>query len=117
MIVNNNPSVSWYEGVGEGRSITPNIVLWRSVIARAMQDALGLNIHAWGRQRKRIIQDATSWFNVKDLHFCEVCDHSNFEPSFIVKIFKKLVIANDKTSLNDKNLNHVLTQYLCTFHN
>ena len=116
MIVNSNPSASWHEGVGEGRSITPHILLWRSVIVRAMQDALGLNIHAWGRQRKRIIQDATSWFNVNDTHFCEVCDHSNFEPSFIVKIFKKLVKANTKKSLNNKNLNHVLIQYLCTFH-
>ena len=116
MIVNTNVSASWHSGVGEGRAITPPLLLWRSVIVRAIQDALGLNIHAWGRQRKKIVQDAKSWFDIKDPHFCEVCDYSNFEPSFIVKIFKKLVKANTKKLFEHKNLNKFLTQYLCTFH-
>ena len=116
MIVNTNVSASWHSGVGEGRAITPPLLLWRSVIVRAIQDALGLNIHAWGRQRKRIIRDAKSWFDVKDSHFCEVCDYSNFEPFFIVNLFKKLVKANSKKSLMHSNLNQVLIHYLCTFY-
>ena len=57
MIVNNNTSASWYEGVGEGRSITPHILLWRSVIVRAIMDALDIDIHAWGKHRTKIVQD------------------------------------------------------------
>jgi len=117
MIVNTNVSASWQSGVGEGRAITPPILLWRSVIVRAMMDALELDIHAWGKQRKKIVQDAKSWFNVKDSHFCEVCDHSNFEPFFIVNLFKKLVNANLRQALKHTNLNKFLIQYLCTFHN
>ena len=116
MIYNNNTPSLWSDGRGEGRAITPPILMWRSVIVRAIMDALDIDIHAWGRQRKRIIRDAKSWFDVKDPHFCEVCDYSNFEPSFIVKIFKKLVKANTKKLFEHKNLNKFLTQYLCTFH-
>jgi hypothetical protein len=117
MIVNTNVSASWQSGIGEGRAITPPILLWRSVIVRAIMDALDLDIHAWGKQRKKIVQDATSWFDVKDPHFCEVCDYSNFEPFFIVNLFKKLVKANLKQALKHTNLNKFLIQYLCTFHN
>ena len=116
MILNKNIPTNWQSGMGEGRAITPHALLWRSVIVRAVMDALDIDIHAWGRQRKKIVQDAKSWFDIKDPHFCEVCDYSNFEPSFIVKIFKKLVKANTKKLFEHKNLNKFLTQYLCTFH-
>ena len=116
MIYNNNTPSLWSDGRGEGRAITPPILMWRSVIVRAIMDALDIDIHAWGKQRKKIVQDATSWFDVKDSHFCEVCDYSNFEPFFIVNLFKKLVKANNKKSLIHSNLNQVLIHYLCTFY-
>ena len=117
MIVNKNVPSTWINGKGEGSTITPPILLWRSVIVRAMLDALNLDIHAWGKQRKKIVQEAQSWFNTSDPQFCEVCDHSNFEPFFIVNLYKKLVKANIRKKLLHTNLNKFLTGYLCTFHN
>ena len=35
-------------GQGEGRAITPDVLLYRSVIVRAIMDALDVDIHAWG---------------------------------------------------------------------
>ena len=45
-------------GQGEGRAITPDVLLYRSVIVRAIMDALDVDIHAWGNARENIIQDA-----------------------------------------------------------
>ena len=115
MIYNNNSPALW-NGRGEGGTMTPPILLWRSVIVRAMMDALDIDIHAWGQQRKQISQDAKSWFNTNDMQFCEVCEYSNFEPSFIVTSFNKLKKANTKKLFKHKNLNYFLTQYLCSFH-
>tara|TARA_Y100001951_G_C11111415_1_gene167703 strand:- start:222 stop:569 length:348 start_codon:yes stop_codon:yes gene_type:complete len=115
MILNKNTS-ALFSGQGEGRAITPHILLWRSVIVRAIMDALDVDIHAWGKQRKDIVRDAKSWFNTKDTYFCDVCEHSNFEPSFIVNIFNKLTTANAKKLFKHKNLNKFLTHYLCSFH-
>ena len=115
MIYNNNTPSLWND-VGEGRTITPPILLWRSVIVRAMMDALDVDIHAWGKHRTKIVQDAKSWFNTNDTYFCEVCEHSNFEPSFIVKTFNKLIKAKTKKLFEHKNLNKFLTHYLCSFH-
>ena len=81
MIYNNNTPSLWSDGRGEGRAITPPILMWRSVIVRAMMDALDVDIHAWGKHRTKIVQDANAWFNTNDTHFCEVYEHSNFEPS------------------------------------
>ena len=102
MIYNNNTPSLWSDGRGEGRAITPPILMWRSVIVRAMMDALDVDIHAWGKHRTKIVQDAKSWFNTNDTQFCEVCEHSNFEPSFIVKTFNKLSKAKTKNCLNIK---------------
>jgi hypothetical protein len=115
MIYNNNAPALW-NGRGEGGTMTPPILLWRSVIVRAIMDALDIDIHAWGKHRKKIVQDAKSWFNTSDTQFCEVCEHSNFEPSFIVQSFNKLKKANAKKLFKHKNLNKFLTHYLCSFH-
>ncbi len=116
MIYNNNTPSLWSDGRGEGRAITPPILMWRSVIVRAMMDALDVDIHAWGKHRTKIVQDAKSWFNTNDTQFCEVCEHSNFEPHFIVTSFNKLKKAKTKKLFEHKNLNKFLTQYLCSFH-
>ena len=73
MIVNTNVSASWQSGIGEGRAITPPILLWRSVIVRAIMDALDLDIHAWGKQRKKIImraqKTALEKYNIKKISY------------------------------------------------
>ena len=45
MILNN--STTHNIGEGEGRAITPEVLLYRSVIVRAIMDALDIDIHAW----------------------------------------------------------------------
>lgn len=117
MIRNGNSSMPlWNEGKGEGKTITPHILLWRSVIVRAIMDALDVDIHAWGKHRLQIVKTANAWFNINDEAFCEVCEHSDFEPSFIRKTFIKLKEANTKKLFAHKNLNKFLTNYLCSFH-
>ena len=116
MIYNQNIPALWNDGQGEGRTLTSHVLLWRSVIVRTIMDALDIDIHAWGKHRKKIVQDAKSWFNTSDTQFCEVCEHSNFEPSFIVQSFNKLKKANAKRLFKHKNLNKFLTHYLCSFH-
>ena len=115
-MIRNNNAPYIFGGKGEGKTITPHILLWRSVIVRAVMDALDVDIHAWGKHRIKIIKDARSWFNPNDTHFCEVCEHSNFEPSFIVKTFNQLSKAKTKKLFEHKNLNKFLTNYLCSFH-
>ncbi len=115
-MIRNNNAPYIFGGKGEGKTITPHILLWRSVIVRAVMDALDVDIHAWGKHRIKIIKDARSWFNPNDTHFCEVCEHSDFEPSFIVKTFNQLSKAKTKKLFEHKNLNKFLTQYLCSFH-
>ena len=115
-MIRNRNAASIFGGTGEGKKITPHILLWRSVIVRAIMDALDVDIHAWGKHRVKIIKDAKSWFNTNDTHFCEVCEHSNFEPSFIVKTFNQLTKAKTKKLFEHKNLNKFLTNYLCSFH-
>ena len=115
-MIRNNNAPYIFGGKGEGKKITPHILLWRSVIVRAVMDALDVDIHAWGKHRIKIIKDARSWFNTNDPHFCEVCEHSDFEPSFIVKTFNQLSKAKTKKLFEHKNLNKFLTNYLCSFH-
>ena len=115
-MIRNNNAPYIFGGKGEGKKITPHILLWRSVIVRAIMDALDVDIHAWGKHRIKIIKDARSWFNPNDTHFCEVCEHSDFEPSFIVKTFNQLSKAKTKKLFEHKNLNKFLTNYLCSFH-
>ena len=50
MIYNNS-------GTGEGSTITPHILLFRSIIVRAIMDALDVDIHAWGRHRAIIVNE------------------------------------------------------------
>jgi|TARA_R110002012_G_scaffold253303_2_gene432300 hypothetical protein len=109
MIYNNS-------GTGEGSTITPHILLFRSIIVRAIMDALDVDIHAWGRHRAIIVNEANAWFNLKDKEFCEVCDNSDLDPSFIIKTYKQLVEANAKNLFKNKNLNKFLTHHLCSFH-
>ena len=115
-MIRNSNAPYIFGGKGEGKKITPHILLWRSVIVRAIMDALDVDIHAWGKHRIKIIKDARSWFNPNDTHFCEVCEHSDFEPSFIVKTFNQLTKAKTKKLFEHKNLNKFLTNYLCSFH-
>ena len=115
-MIRNNNAPYIFGGKGEGKKITRHILLWRSVIVRAVMAALDVDIHAWGKHRLKIIKDARSWFNTNDTHFCEVCEHSDFEPSFIVKTFNQLSKAKTKKLFEHKNLNKFLTQYLCSFH-
>ena len=115
-MIRNNNAPYIFGGKGEGKTITPHILLWRSVIVRAVMDALDVDIHAWGKHRIKIIKDARSWFNTNDPHFCEVCEHSDFEPSFIVKTFNQLSKAKTEKLFEHKNLNKFLTNYLCSFH-
>ena len=115
-MIRNNNAPYIFGGKGEGKKITPHILLWRSVIVRAVMDGLDVDIHAWGKHRIKIIKDARSWFNTNDPHFCEVCEHSDFEPSFIVKTFNQLSKAKTKKLFEHKNLNKFLTNYLCSFH-
>jgi len=103
-------------GQGEGRAITPDVLLYRSVIVRAIMDALDVDIHAWGNKRKDIIQEARSWFSKTDSHFCEICDYANLEPTFIIRKFQQLDKANAKKLFRNKNLNKFLTHYICSFH-
>ena len=105
-----------YAGQGEGRAITPDILLYRSVIVRAIMDALDVDIHAWGNRRKEIIQEAKAWFSKNDSHFCEICDYANLEPTFIIRKFQQLDKANAKKLFENKNLNKFLTHYICSFH-
>ncbi len=115
-MIRNSNTPDIFGGKGEGKKITPHILLWRSVIVRAIMDALDVDIHAWGKHRIKIIKDAKSWFNLNDTYFCEVCEYSDFEPSFIVKTFNQLSKAKTKKLFEHKNLNKFLTQYLCSFH-
>ena len=103
-------------GQGEGRAITPHVLLYSSVIVRAMMDALDVDIHAWGNARENIIKDAKSWFSKTDSHFCEICDYANLEPTFIIRKFQQLDKANAKKLFKNKNLNKFLTHYICSFH-
>ena len=113
MILN---STNLGQGQGEGRAITPDVLLYRSVIVRAIMDALDVDFHAWGNRRRQIIQDAKSWFSKTDTHFCEICDYANLEPTFIIRKFQQLEKANTKKLFKNKNLNKFLTHYICSFH-
>jgi|TARA_R110002050_G_scaffold63191_1_gene138264 hypothetical protein len=117
MIQNNNTVNSQMEGKGQGYYITPEILLWRSVIVRAIMDALDTDIHAWGMSRKRIIDEANDWFNPRDSYFVDVCSNANMSPHFVCRIFKKIKEANIKKLFKFKNLNKFLIEYLCKFEN
>lgn len=117
MIQNSNTLNSQMEGKGQGYYITPEILLWRSVIVRAIMDALDTDIHAWGMSRKRIIDEANDWFNPKDSYFVDVCSNANMSPHFVCRIFKKIKEANIKKLFKFKNLNKFLIEYLCKFEN
>jgi len=114
MILNN--STTYNLGEGEGRAITPEVLLYRSVIVRAIMDALDIDIHAWGNSREQIIKEAKDWFSKTDSHFCEICDYANLEPTFIIRKFKQLDKANAKKLFRHKNIHKFLTHYICSFH-
>ena len=62
MILNRDTSSGINAGQGEGSVITPEVLLYRCVIVRAIMDALDVDIHAWGNARDNIIKDAQDWF-------------------------------------------------------
>ena len=96
-------------------NLTPDLILWRSVIVRTILDALDIDIHAWGTGRLQIIKDAKLWFDKDDKHFNLVCDYANLQPYFVLKIYNKIVEKNGKKLFKGKNLNKFLLEYLCTF--
>jgi len=61
MIRNGTTIPLWNTGQGEGKKITPHILLWRSVIVRAIMDALDVDIHAWGKHRLQIVKNANAY--------------------------------------------------------
>ena len=91
MIINNNVINAFQEGKGEGYYITPEVLLWRSVIVRAIMDALDIDIHAWGLSRRRIVEEANAWFDTKDPYFVEVCENGNMSAYWVCRIFEKLI--------------------------
>ena len=116
MILNKNTSIGINTSKGEGSAITPHVLMWRCVIVRAIMDGLDVDIHAWGRRRKNIVNEAKNWFSGEDPHFCLVCDYANLDPTFITKKYKQLKEANAKKLFKNKNLNKFLTHYICSFH-
>ena len=95
--------------------ITSELILWRSVIVRNILDALGMDIHAWGSSRVKIVDDAKAWFNKNNSDFNEVCDYANLQPYFIINIYHKVVEGNTNKKFDKKNLHKFLLEYLCTF--
>ena len=118
-MIRNDNAVNYFDQENNGKEfyITPEILLWRNVIVRAVMDALNIDIHAWGATRKRIIDDADKWFDVTNKSFIEVCDYANMTPYFVTKLFIKIKKANVKRLFKNKNLNKFLLQYICTFEN
>lgn len=96
-------------------NLTPEIILWRSVIVRTMLDALDIDIHAWGIGRLDIIKQGNLWFDTNNNDFNLVCDYANLQSYFVIKIYKKIVEKNGKKLFHGKNLNKLLLEYLCTF--
>ena len=95
--------------------ITNELILWRAVIVRTILDSLGLDIHAGGVSRKKIVDDAKAWFNKDNSDFNEVCDYANLQPYFVLYIYDKVVDSNNKKLFEKKNLHKFLLEYLCTF--
>mgnify|MGYP003630955886 CR=1 FL=1 len=95
--------------------ITSELLLWRSVIVRNILDSLGMDIHAGGSSRIKIVKDAKAWLNKNDSDFNEVCDYANLQPYFVIKMYGKIVEGNDKKLYENKNLHKFLLEYLCTF--
>jgi len=96
-------------------NITPEVLLWRSVIVRTILDYLNCDIHAFGYARKVIVSEAKDFFKLDDEDFNLICDYANLEPSFVLKLLKKLEKKNIKHLFKNKNLNKFLTEYVCTF--
>tara|TARA_R100000995_G_scaffold80107_1_gene51647 strand:- start:723 stop:1085 length:363 start_codon:yes stop_codon:yes gene_type:complete len=117
MIINTNTLNTYQDGKGEGYYITPEILLWRSVIVRAIMDALDIDIHAWGLSRRRIVEEANAWFNTKDPYFIDVCENANMSAYWVNVIFNKIKKANVKKLFKSKNLNKFLLDYICRFDN
>lgn len=96
-------------------NLTPDLILWRSVIVRTILDALDIDIHDWGTGRLEIIKQGHLWFNTDNKDFNLVCDYANLQPYFVLKIYTKIVEKNGKKLFKGKNLNKFLLEYLCTF--
>ena len=95
--------------------ITPELMLWRSVIVRTVLDAMDVDIHAWGYARKLIVKEAKEWFDESNEEFDLVCDYANLKPYFVIKLYKRIKEKNNKKLFDNKNLNKFLLEYLCTF--
>jgi len=102
-------------GDSSGYQITPEILLWRSVLVRVILDALGVDIHAWGYVKKRIIEDSNAWFNKDNEDFILTCDYADLECDFVLRLIEKIKKNNAEKHFKNKNLNKFLLEYICSF--
>lgn len=98
-----------------GYKVSPEILLWRSVIVRTILDSMGVDIHAWGYARKRIIEDSIAWFNNNNEDFILVCDYADLEPDFVLRLKKKIESKKAIDAFKNKNLHKFILEYICTF--
>jgi hypothetical protein len=98
-----------------GYKVSPEILLWRSVIVRTILDSMGVDIHAWGYSRKRIIEDSIEWFHKSNQNFILVCDYADLEPDFVLRLKKKIQDKNALDCFKNKNLHKFILEYICTF--
>lgn len=98
-----------------GFEVSPEIIMWRSVIVRTMLDCLEIDIHAWGYARKVVISEAKEWFDINNKDFELVCDYADLEPHFVLRLLTKIKEKNDHKLFKNKNLHKFLLEYICTF--
>lgn len=98
-----------------GYTITPEILLWRSVLVRVILDSLGVDIHAWGYVKKRIIEDSNLWFDKNNKDFIMVCDYADLNSDFVLRLFNKIKNNSNQKRFKNINLNKFFLEYLCTF--
>ena len=98
-----------------GYNVSPEILIWRSVIVRTILDFLDIDIHAWGYARKVIISEAKEWFHKKNEDFNLVCDYADLEPEFVIRLLNKIKEKNNAKLFKNKNLNKFLLEYICSF--
>ncbi len=98
-----------------GFKVSPEILIWRSVIVRTILDYLDIDIHAWGYSRKVIISDAHQWFDRTNNDFILVCDYADLEPDFVLRLLNKIKERKHNTLFKNKNMNKFLLEYICSF--
>lgn len=61
--------------------MTPEQILWQSVLLKAITDAAAIN--PAGDENKRAKTDADNWLRGGGRDFRRVCDFAGFDPDFI----------------------------------